>query len=249
MAYQGIDVSVWNGKIDWQQVAAAGKRFAMVRAGFGRSDGTLTEDDRFRENITGASNAGIFCGSYLYSYAQSVAAAQKQAENLAAFLEPYREKLRFPVAFDMEEPAQTALGKQTLTAMANIFCSVMRSAGFRPMIYANPNWLRNYLIPEAITGEIWLAQWAAVPTWTGKYALWQYSSVGRVAGISGNVDLDVSETLFAEEPLSSAEAIDRLTEVGFLNRPDYWREAAEGKITASPENIGALLVKTAAILP
>lgn len=251
MQHKGIDVSSWNGEIDWKAVADSGVEFAMIRAGTGSRSGTVRKDAFFEQNIADAYANGIFCGVYLYSYADSVESARGEAQALLKMIMPHRSRIRFPVAYDMEENSRTSLGADTLTRMANAFCGEIRGAGFRPMVYANLNWLRNYLRPSEIAADIWLAQWASRPTWTGDYRIWQYSDSGTVPGIRGNADLDYSDTLYesaAEPPLTAEEAISRLADAEVLNSPDYWREAAAGKITASAMNVSALLVKAAGLL-
>ncbi|MDY3072001.1 MAG: glycoside hydrolase family 25 protein, partial [Eubacteriales bacterium] len=176
--WKGVDVSKWNGKADWKAAAGSGIRFAMVRAATGGRSGGCTRDPLFEYHVTQAAAAGLRVGAYLYSYAMSVEAAVSEARALLELLEPLRGKITFPVAFDCEETAQTALGRRTLTAMANAFCKTVGDAGYRTLVYANPNWLKRYYNADALNAPVWLAQWAKTPTWTGKYELWQYSDSG-----------------------------------------------------------------------
>ncbi|MEA4823971.1 MAG: glycoside hydrolase family 25 protein [Clostridiaceae bacterium] len=245
---KGIDVSKWNGKVDWKAVAASGVRFVMIRAAFGGKTGGCTEDPMFQSNITGATEAGLRAGIYLYSYAMSVNAAVSEANALVKLLEPHRKRITFPIAYDCEETAQTVLGKAVLTAMANAFCTQVKTAGYLAMVYANPNWLNNYYNTSELTSPIWLAQWTKTPTWKGAYDIWQHSDSGTVSGISGNVDLNIAYTMFEPKAATTEEAIDTLAEKKLINSPDYWKKVIGGDATVSAENVAALLEKWAASL-
>lgn len=191
---KGIDVSKWQGEIDWAKVKADGVKFAMIRLGYGSEDGTSCGTDKyFAQNVTNAVKAGIDVGCYFYSYALSVEAAQKEAEYVVNVLSKYKGVFTYPVAFDIEDKSQAGLGKTVLTDMVVAFGDIIEKAGFYCSVYCNLNWLKNYLNDsELIRFDHWLAQWADTPTYTGAFGMWQRSSTGKVAGISGNVDLDVA---------------------------------------------------------
>ncbi len=242
---KGIDISKWNGKVDWKAVAASGVRFVMIRAAFGGKNGGCTEDPTFKRNIAGATEAGLRAGAYLYSYAMGVNAAVSEANALVKLLEPHRKRITFPVAYDCEETAQTALGKTVLTAMANAFCEQVKTAGYLAMVYANPNWLNNYYNAGELTSPVWLAQWTKTPTWKGTYDIWQHSDSGTVPGIAGNVDLNVAYTMFEPKARTTEEAIDTLGKKGLINSPGYWKKVVGGEAAASPANVAALLEKWA----
>lgn len=194
MGIKGIDVSKWQGEIDWPKVKAAGINFAMIRIGYGGPDGDCALDPLFKANVEGALAAGVDVGCYIYSYAQSIAAAKKEAEFAVKQAEQYRGRILYPIAFDIEDASQTALGKSALTAMADAACSAIEAAGWYASIYCNKNWAQNYLDMAALARyDLWLAEWRDAPTYTGHtFNMWQYSSKGRVPGISGNVDLDIA---------------------------------------------------------
>lgn len=197
MELRGIDVSSHNGAISWAAAAGSGIRFAMLRAMVGK-----TRDTTFAANATYAAKNGIAVGAYLYSYARSVEAAASEARALIAMLEPLRDKITFPVAYDIEQDSQTALGRETLTAMASAFCETVGGAGYTPILYTNPNWLANYIDADAVGVPVWLAHVELRPwgsSYKGEYVMHQYSWIGSVPGISGNVDLDVSKIDFEEE--------------------------------------------------
>ena len=206
MTMRGIDVSSHNGAISWAAAAASGVRFAMLRAMVGK-----TRDTTFAANATYAAKNGITVGAYLYSYARSVEAAVSEARALIAMLEPYREWITFPVAFDIEQDSQTALGRKTLTAMAAAFCKTVGGAGYTPILYTNPNWLANYIDADAVGVPVWLAHVELRPwgsSYKGEYVMHQYSWVGSVPGISGDVDLDVSKIDFEEESCMRYKTVD-----------------------------------------
>lgn len=183
-----IDVSTWNGNIDWDKVYKSGVKYAMIRSSFGVENPNQV-DNKFIRNIENATKAGIKCGVYHYSYAQSVAEAQKEAEFCLKTIKGY--KIDLPVAFDIEDSSQTHLGKDTLTNIVIAFCDKIKSAGYTPMLYCNPSWLNSYLHKDKLLGkyDLWLAHWGvSAPSF--ECTIWQYSDSGTVSGISGNVDLN-----------------------------------------------------------
>lgn len=250
MEFKGIDVSKWNGTIDWKAVAASGVQFAMVRAGIGKSKGGATVDPRFLDNVYGAHENGIHVGVYLYSYAMSAEAAMKEADSLIGILAPVGEKITFPVAYDLEDDSQKSLGRDVCGQMVQSFCSEVRNAGFVPVLYTNPNWLSNYVLaPDDV--ELWIARWYT--SWAGRdCAMWQYTDKGTVPGISGNVDMNISykdfSNLKGDTTMKNTEwsdAINALVEASRMDSPDVWREVCEGKRTASAVQVQALLSKWA----
>ena len=183
-----IDVSTWNGNIDWNKVYKSGVRYAMIRSSFGIENPNQI-DNKFVRNIENAIKVGIKCGIYHYSYARSVAEAKKEADFCLKTIKNY--KIDLPVAFDIEDSSQTHLGKDTLTSIVIAFCDRIKSAGYRPMLYCNPNWLCNYLHKDKLINkyDIWLANWGvSAPSYN--CAIWQYSESGSVPGVSGSVDMN-----------------------------------------------------------
>lgn len=191
---KGIDVSKWQGEIDWEKVKAAGVEFAMIRLGYGSEDGSACGTDKyFAQNVANAVKAGVDVGCYFYSYALSVEAAKKEAEYVVDVLSEYTGVFTYPVAFDIEDKSQVGLGKSVLTDMVTAFGDIIEKAGFYCAVYCNLNWIKNYLDDSKLTRfDHWLAQWADAPTYTGAFGMWQHSSTGKVDGISGNVDLDIA---------------------------------------------------------
>ena len=183
-----IDVSTWNGNIDWDKVYKSGVRYAMIRSSFGIENPNQV-DNKFVRNITNAQRAGVKCGIYHYSYAKSAAEAKKEAEFCLKTIKGY--KIDLPVAFDIEDSSQTGLGRRVCTDMVIAFCDKIKSAGYRPMLYCNPNWLQNYLYKDELLKkyDIWLANWG-VSSPSYDCAIWQYSESGSVPGVSGSVDMN-----------------------------------------------------------
>ena len=183
-----IDVSTWNGSIDWKKVYDSGIRYAMLRSGFGVENPNQA-DNKFQKNIKNALGAGIKCGVYHYSYAQSVAEAKFEADFCLKIIKGH--KLDLPVAFDIEDSSQTHLSKDALTNIVIAFCDKIKSAGYTPMLYCNAIWLEDYLYKDILTGkyDLWLSHFgASLPNIN--CTIWQYSDKGRVSGIAGDVDLN-----------------------------------------------------------
>lgn len=187
--YKGIDVSKWQGEINWSLVRNAGIQFAMICSSFGWGKGQ--KDRFFNTNYTGAKKVGIPVGAYHYSYATTVEEAVKEAELCYSIIKG--KKFEYPIAYDMEENRVCALGKDKVSAIAKAFCEKMESYGYYVCIYANKHWLDNYFTDEIFKKyDIWLAQWSEKPTFERTYGMWQKTSKGKVNGIEGNVDLDES---------------------------------------------------------
>lgn len=191
MQIKGIDVSKYQGIIDWAKVKASGIRFAMLRAGWSHYGGGITVDECFHENIKGATKAGIDVGVYVYSYDRSVGAAVISAKAVIDLLKPY--KLSYPVAYDIEyEKWNTSVGKGKInTDLTIAFLEEIKKAGYYPMVYASKDFYENYLVESRLLGyDKWVAQYATACTYQKPYTIWQRSSSGTVDGIKGNVDLN-----------------------------------------------------------
>jgi len=187
--YKGVDVSRWQGTINWTLVRNSGIQFAMLRATYGWGD--RKPDATFERNYREAKKVGIHVGAYHYSYAKSPEDAIKEAEYCYSVIKG--KKFEYPIAYDMEESSVAALGKENVSEIAKAFCEKMESYGYYVCIYANKNWLENYFTDEIFKKyDIWLAQWTEKPTFQKPYGIWQKSSKGKVNGIDGNVDLDES---------------------------------------------------------
>lgn len=191
----GIDVSKWQKEIDWDKVKNEGVDFAIIRCGYrGSVTGSLVEDPYFEQNIKGARAAGIKVGVYFFTQAINEVEAVEEASMVLNLIKGY--KLSYPVFIDVEGSGGRADGidKNTRTAAVNAFCKTIQNGGYKAGIYANKTWFESKMNTGSLTGyKIWLAQYAAAPTYKAtRYDMWQYTSKGKVSGISGNVDMNIS---------------------------------------------------------
>ena len=190
----GIDVSKWNGTIDWNAVKNSGVSYVIIRVGYrGSSQGALIEDPKFKTNIKGATAAGIKVGVYFFTQAVDEVEAVQEASMVLDRISGY--KISYPVFLDVEGSGGRGdkIDSATRTAVCKAFCNTIQNAGYTAGVYANKTWLSKKMDASALSAyKIWLAQYAAAPTYTGRYDLWQYRSDGKVSGISGKVDLNIS---------------------------------------------------------
>lgn len=192
---KGIDVSKWQGTIDWYKVKVSGIKFAMIRLGYGSKDGSSCGlDGYFDVNVKNAIAAGIDIGCYFYSYGTTVDAVKKEAEFVVSILNKYKGVFTYPIAFDLEDSTQQNLGKSVLTNMVITFGETLEKAGYYTSLYSNLNWLSNLLDDNKLQRfDHWVAQWSSKLLYTKNCCgMWQYSSKGTVLGINGNVDLDIA---------------------------------------------------------
>lgn len=190
----GIDVSKWNGTIDWNQVKASGIEYVIIRCGYrGSSAGGLIEDPKYKVNIDGATKAGLKVGVYFFSQAVDEVEAVQEASMVLSLIKGY--KITYPIFLDVEASGGRAdnISKETRTAVCKAFCKTIQNSGYTAGIYANKTWLTSKIDTSQLGNyKIWLAQYAAQPTYTGRYEIWQYKDSGSVPGISGHVDLNLS---------------------------------------------------------
>lgn len=191
----GVDVSVWQDTIDWQQVKDAGIEFAMLRIGYRGSDlGGMYEDECLRANYEGAKAAGLKVGGYFFSQAVSVQEANEEAEFVLDIIGGW--DFDMPVVYDWEyidSEARTAdVDARTLTDCAEAFCERIKNAGFAPMVYFNLDLAaeRMYLT-ELMDYPFWLARYDPAMDCPFRVDMWQYTSTGTVPGIEGDVDLNL----------------------------------------------------------
>lgn len=190
MEFKGIDVSKWNGNINWDKVKSAGINFAIVREGYGKRDPRQV-DKKFKDNINGAKSVGIHTGVYHYSYADSVDDAINEAQFCLENVQGL--KLEYPIVIDIEDKEQLKLNNRQRTDIVKAFCSEIERVGYYAAFYCNLNWLNNYLIRDELLPkyDLWLAQWS-VGAPSVSCGIWQKSDRGSIDGISGNVDLNVA---------------------------------------------------------
>ena len=192
----GIDVSKWQKEIDWEKVKADGIDFAIIRCGYrGSASGCLVEDPYFEQNIKGATAAGIKVGVYFFTQAISAVEAVEEASMVVSLIRDY--ELDYPVFIDTESAGGNgradALDKETRTEVCEAFCATVRNAGYQSGVYASRNWYNKMVDVDRLERfVIWLAEYRKVPLYEGYYHMWQYTSKGKVDGIEGNVDLNIS---------------------------------------------------------
>lgn len=191
MELKGIDVSSWQGKPDWPKVSNSGVKFAILR--IHQKSGV---DTSFEHNYKGCKSNGILIGGYKYSYALTSAQAIEEAENVISVLGG--RGLDFPVFYDLEWAQQRSLGKQAIENIAVAFLTRIKKAGYKVGIYCNLDWYNNVLTDALKQYDCWIARYPANDNGSVQERLrpnvgvgWQYSSKGKVPGISGNVDMDV----------------------------------------------------------
>ncbi len=213
MDIKGIDVSRWQGSIDWKRVSEAGVRFAMIKALQGKKP-----DPRFSENIEGAIGAGICVGVYVYSTAQNEDEARAEAEAALEACRGY--ELHYPVALDFESGHFKAMTKAVRGRIIRAFMDRIEAGGRIPILYSNHDWLTR-LIPKSVTSRylIWLARWREdEPEEPFCYCMWQ-SGTSRVPGIDGETDIDTSffdfASLTGDGRLCARKLISALARVDF----------------------------------
>ena len=191
----GIDVSTWQGVIDWKKVKQSGINFAMIRCGFrGMDSGKITMDSYFLKNIKGAIANNINVGVYFFSMAKNKNEAVEEAKWVVDLIKDY--DISYPVAIDTEifnKYRLKGIDYSTLTNNAIAFSDYVKSKGYTPMIYSYARAFNQYFDTAKFNNyRIWLAQYNDEATYKGRYYMWQYTSDGSVPGIKGRVDMNVS---------------------------------------------------------
>lgn len=191
---KGIDVSAWQSIVDWDKVKKAGIEFAMIRIALG-----VKADSKAIRNIEECIRVGMPFGVYIYSYALNVVRAEQEADFVVKMLEPYKDKISFPVVIDMEDADgyKTKHGmpsNETLVAICEKECLMFEEAGYYAAIYASKFWFDTKLKSTKLDRfDKWLAWWYKDAKFDkNKYGLWQYSDAGKVDGIRGSVDMNES---------------------------------------------------------
>lgn len=195
-SFPGIDISSFQGEIDWQQVAASGIRFAIVRLGYrgwGQA-GRLVEDELARQNLQGAREAGLQVGAYFFSQALNEQEVEEELGMMLEILDGFQPDM--PLIWDWEMPvpeARTAnMDPRTLTDLQLYYCRRATELGYQPLIYFNWNMSRNLLyLHELEEYPFWLALYQDRMTYPYRVEMWQYTDKGRVPGIQGDVDINV----------------------------------------------------------
>ena len=194
-SYAGVDVSAFQGKVDWKNVKQSGIDFAIIRLGYrGYESGKLVEDEYAKTNLKNAKEAGLRIGAYFFSQALDIKETDQEIQFMLKILGDTQ--LDMPIVLDWEIPAGTArtrnMDARTLTDIQRHFCGFMRKKGYEPMIYFN--WHQSehlYVLHELEDYPFWLALYQDRMTYPWKVEMWQYTDKGKVPGINGNVDLNV----------------------------------------------------------
>jgi GH25 family lysozyme M1 (1,4-beta-N-acetylmuramidase) len=237
----GVDVSEHQSAIDWEKVKAAGKSFAMVRAGYGK-----TEDKMFVSHFVGAVRAGLHAGVYWFCYAENASDAKEETAACLKTIAPFRKSIDMPVAYDFEADTLSNAAKQgvtitkaTGTAICKTFADAVAEAGYIPAIYTGQVYTSSYIDMTQFKAELWNAAWASydppIKSNAHRWPMWQYTVLqptgslfpgytrGSVDGISGNVDLNVCyvdyPALYAEKdvprPAAKYITLAKLKELGY----------------------------------
>ena len=193
----GVDVSAYQGEIDWEKVADSGVEFAMIRCGYrGYSKGVIVPDKNFEQNIQGALDAGLEVGVYFFSQAMNTWEAREEAEFTLECIEGY--DVTYPVAFDWETIAGSSdartngMKASEITNCAGVFCDVVAEAGYDPVIYFNQDLgYLGYELDVLKDYTFWLAEYNETPSFYYHFDLWQYTHKGSVPGIEGDVDMNL----------------------------------------------------------
>ena len=194
-AIKGIDVSSWQGDIDWDKVKDAGVEFVIIRVGGrGTSEGSLYDDRRCQEYYKGAKKAGLKVGAYIFAQSITVEEAIEEANFVLDKVKDW--EVDMPLVYDWEyvdEDARTAgMDSRTLTDMAIAFCDTIIQEGYQPMIYFGRSQSIDLLNLEELTEyPFWLAMYSTIMDYPYKVQMWQYTDQGKLPGISGNVDLNL----------------------------------------------------------
>ncbi len=197
---KGIDVSEYQGNIDWAKVKSSGVSFAMLRVLSGKM-GALEVDPKFYDNIAGATKNGISVGVYRYGYAMTEEEARREALMTVQAIKNSGYEISYPVAYDVEDVAtQGKLSKSQLTKVIKAYQAVIESNGYKFMIYSSKNWFETKIDMKQFAGEdLWVASWFLDNSpyhdhgykGPGNVTMWQYTATGKVPGINGDVDMNV----------------------------------------------------------
>lgn len=220
----GIDVSNWNGNIDFKAVKDAGKQFVIIKASQGHTlsgNAYLFRDSLFEAHIENAITAGMQIGCYHFFTGTDRQTSEQEADFFCDVMEPYKEHITLHAACDAENYNNEYLlgqSRQTLSENICYFCDRVKARSFLPSYYTNPDHLMYYLNPSSIPYPVWLASYSSgsKPSYEGVDLIaWQYSSTAKVPGISGNVDADF----------------------GYYPYPGYFREEVQRRLHLADETI------------
>ena len=225
-AQLGIDVSKWNGSIDWNKVKASGVDYAIIRAGYG----TSTVDPYFHENIKGAIDAGVEVGVYWFSYATTSDKAKIEAQKCVETIAPYEDKISYPVFFDFEYASVdyavsqgVTVTKSLATSMSNAFLDYVESQGYMGGLYTNNDFGSRYFSDELLSSSyLWIAQYSSTNTYPRPYMMWQYTDKGTIEGIGTSSSpkyFDMNYTVLLPKPTKAIDLSNAT--VGTISEQEY----------------------------
>lgn len=194
-SFAGVDVSAFQGDIDWKRVKNSGIQFAMLRLGYrGYESGKLVEDEYIQQNLKQTQEVGMPIGAYFFSQALTIREVDEEIAFMLKVLGDY--ELQMPIVLDWEIPTDTArtaqMDARTLTALQEYFCKTMTEKGFTPMVYFNWHQSNTLLyLNELEDYPFWLALYTNRMNYPYHVEMWQYTDSGRVPGIQGGVDLNI----------------------------------------------------------
>ena len=242
---KGIDVSKWNGTIDWNKVKADGIDYVIIRGGFGNN----TVDPQFESYIKGASNAGLKIGVYWFSYATSVDKAKEEAAKCLETIAPYRDKITYPVFYDFEyasvdyaKKLGITITKDLSSKMADAFLTAIENAGYINGIYTNKDFGDQYFYEDILfENNLWIAQYSSACTYPRPYMMWQYTDKGTINGIgtsSNPVYFDMNYTYLkpTNNSVSSSKIDLSSSSVSEVSSKTYTGSAIKPSITVTLDN-------------
>lgn len=251
----GMDVSHYQGTIDWEQVKAAGISYVFIKA----TQGTRMVDDCLAANVQGATDAGIFVGVYCFSEANTAAEGASEAEFLLQVLRDHGllDSVNMELVLDLESaPKDGDFSAQTGDAIYRAWQGVIEAAGKKSMLYTGNYFGRTHFTEALWDVPVWVAKYSTTPPsdmagWS-QWEFWQYSSSGTVPGVGGAVDMNLFRGSYSElyekyapkpqpEPAPEEppydygkELVARIKEKGYIDDADYWEGVIEGRITVEP---------------
>lgn len=235
ISHLGVDLSYHNKNVDWEELAASGCEFVMLRCGYrGYTEGGLVEDERFQEYAKAAKEAGLKVGVYFFTQSITVEEAVEEAEYVVELLDGM--VLDYPVALDTEyinDPAartnKADISDELRSEMCEAFCERIASYGYYPIIYASENWMRRNMNLKALTKyEFWAPQYLDENDFLFDFSIWQYTEEGNIPGVQGEVDLDISMVDYAAFVPAMREA--------YLSGGKIERNEAKGKFIITTGN-------------
>ncbi len=204
VSYLGVDLSKYNGDVDFGALKESGIDFVMLRLGSrGYGSGQIMLDEKFEENIKKATGAGLEIGVYFFSQAITEQEAVEESNFIIQTLANY--KITYPIAFDMEyvqndKARIDALSREDKTTVAKAFLENTKVAGYKPMIYGTKEWLIKHIDLTKLTDyDIWLSQQKDIPDYPYKFQMWQYTLEGKASGVDGDVNLNISFVDYSEK--------------------------------------------------